>query len=85
MLRRYHSLILLPCSMRQIPFTVPNQSVDVRRLARGSSEEYQPSGGLSEPTSPCVKRPSVEIPGNDFRFPILFNCSSYVYYTCFHQ
>ncbi|CAC5402146.1 SYT15 [Mytilus coruscus] len=50
-------------SMRQIPFTVPNQSVDVRRLARGSSEEYQPSGGLSEPTSPCVKRPSVEIPG----------------------
>ena len=63
MLRRYHSLILLPCSMRQIPFTVPNQGVDKGRLARGSSEEYQPSGGLSEPSSPCVKRPSVEIPG----------------------
>lgn len=80
MLRRYHSLILLPCSMRQIPFTVPNQTVDGRRLNRGSSEEYQPSGGLSEPTSPCVKRPSVEIPGKSF---IFFNLSFEPQVNCF--
>ncbi|KAJ8318813.1 hypothetical protein KUTeg_003904 [Tegillarca granosa] len=49
--------------MKQIPFTVPTQGTSPRRLDRGSSEDFPSAGGLSEPSSPNVKRPSVEIPG----------------------
>jgi hypothetical protein len=61
-MRRYHSLILLPSSMKTIPFTVPpvstppiNRRVDFRSLDEGSN------GSGSEPGSP--KRPSVELSG----------------------
>ncbi|PVD39244.1 hypothetical protein C0Q70_01872 [Pomacea canaliculata] len=65
-LRRYSSLIVLPCSLKQIPFTVPSHasSPAYRRseVSTRSLDEGSLVGG-SEPTSPTGKRPSVEIPG----------------------
>ncbi|KAK7507350.1 hypothetical protein BaRGS_00001285, partial [Batillaria attramentaria] len=65
-LRRYSSLIVLPCSLKQIPFTVPTAHVNspgYRRteLSTKSLDEGSMVGG-SEPTTPTGKRPSVEIP-----------------------
>ncbi|KAL8577899.1 hypothetical protein ACOMHN_011895 [Nucella lapillus] len=65
-LRRYSSLIVLPCSLKQIPFTVPSHAPPpgYRRAevsTRSLDEGLVPGG--SEPTTPTGKRPSVEIPG----------------------
>ena len=58
MLRRYNSLIVLPYSMKQIPFTVPQHTTPPAMRHDRSEENFS-----SEPSSPSSKRPSVEIPG----------------------
>ena len=63
-LRRYNSLIVLPYSMKQIPFTVPQHTTPPALRHDRSEENFS-----SEPSSPSSKRPSVEIPGKFF-FPI---------------
>ncbi|KAL8617244.1 hypothetical protein ACOMHN_059279 [Nucella lapillus] len=64
-LQRYSSLIVLPCSLKQIPFTVPSHTPSPRfrrsEVATQSLDEGLMPGG-SEPCTPTVKRPSVEIP-----------------------
>ncbi|KAL4239871.1 hypothetical protein ACF0H5_000671 [Mactra antiquata] len=55
-LRRYNSLIVFPCSMKQIPFMVPQHTCTTPPTTR--QEHF-----TSEPSSPSSKRPSVEIPG----------------------
>lgn len=73
-LRRYNSLIVFPCSMKQIPFMVPQHSCTTPpavRHTRSEDENYS-----SEPSSPSSKRPSVEIPGKCFckfiKIPCIF-------------
>lgn len=60
-LRRYHSLIVFPCSMKQIPFMVPQHTCTTPPALRHNRSEEETYA--SEPSSPGSKRPSVEIPG----------------------
>ena len=66
MLRRYNSLIVLPYSMKQIPFTVPQHTTPPSLRHDRSDDNFS-----SEPSSPSSKRPSVEIPGRQ-HFLFLF-------------
>ena len=70
-LRRYSSLIVLPCSLKQIPFTVPSHvpASGYRRTESSTRSLDEGLVGGSEPTTPTGKRPSVEIPGE-----LIYHC-----------
>ena len=69
MLRRYNSLIVLPYSMKQIPFTVPQHTTPPSLRHDRSDENFS-----SEPSSPSSKRPSVEIPGKPYFINLFIIC-----------